>query len=542
MKTNKLLIVCLAIVFALSLVVLAACHEHDYSAWEHDDTQHWKVCADDGAINESTRANHRLTNGVCECGFTHEHDYSVWRYDDTHHWKVCSREGDIDQASKAEHNFVNRKCECGAETPHEHDFTGWGYDANEHWRVCPEDNAADKTSYAAHVWDENCTCECGATNHDLSFAYTSETAPAPVAEGGALATTCSKCSATVNVAYNYGITDAVAKLSDNGRYYVSSSVSGEARVQFEIVNTGSYTLTFTDIVSGACGISVRVDGQMYYQYSLDIYDATIHTYQFDKFDRDDIGKTVEIKFEFNDVAVVPFVLIDFTAPDPAPVTNFVAHFYNSNSWSAVYVYTWENDGAIAHHGAWPGTQVSGPDADGWYTVYVNVTEGSWNGTKTGLGVIFNDGNGTQTGDCMPTQSEVWITIDNELFYTKAEAEEHLTKLTPVPSSAYILVGQIAGANCWQETTTSWSRVFSSDKANTLTVTFSAGDAFKVKLNSAGWEPQYGYEALSASGADGVNISGLFSEGENANIEVSKACTCNITFNGGVITVVVTAIL
>lgn len=535
MKLKKLLVVCLAIVFVLSLVALAACnHEHEYTEWDYNNTQHWKICSKDGEIDETSRASHKLVNGVCECGFTHEHDYSTWRYDETYHWKVCSRDGDIDASSKAEHNFVNRVCECGAETAHEHSFTGWGFDANEHWRVCPADNAADMSSYAAHSWDANCTCECGATNHSLAFVYTSETAPAPVAEGGAVAAVCNTCSQQVDVAYNYGIAGAdVAELTDNGRYYVSSAVAGSLKLKFEVLGIGTYSLSFTDVVIAGGQLSVTVDGEASDKCVVDGQSVTC------QFVRADLNKIVEIELALSDVAVVPFVLVDYNAPKPAPTGNFVAHFYNSKNWSDVYVYSWENGGSTTILGAWPGTVIPEADEDGWYSAYYNVTEGSWNGTT--LGVIFNNGSGTQTQDCMPTQNEVWITVDSELFYSKEDAEAHLRDMTPVPSDVYILVGQIGGANNWQETTASWSRVFSESNNYTLTVNFVEGDSFKVKLNQTGWDSEYGYTAMSASGDNGLDISGLFSEGENSNIDVNKACTCQITFRNGSIVVVVTSI-
>lgn len=59
-KTRKLLIVCLALVLVAALITTVACnkHKHDYSDWDSNSTQHWKVCPEDGVADESTKANH----------------------------------------------------------------------------------------------------------------------------------------------------------------------------------------------------------------------------------------------------------------------------------------------------------------------------------------------------------------------------------------------------------------------------------------------------------------------------------------------------
>lgn len=54
--------------------VLAGCkndpppHTHNYTSWNHNETEHWKECPDDSAIDETTRENHEYVAGECECG------------------------------------------------------------------------------------------------------------------------------------------------------------------------------------------------------------------------------------------------------------------------------------------------------------------------------------------------------------------------------------------------------------------------------------------------------------------------------------------
>ena len=45
-------------------------HTHNYTEWKYNDTQHWKVCPDDGA--EGPKSDHNLVDGKCECGYEEE--------------------------------------------------------------------------------------------------------------------------------------------------------------------------------------------------------------------------------------------------------------------------------------------------------------------------------------------------------------------------------------------------------------------------------------------------------------------------------------
>lgn len=62
-------------VLALTCGIAAGCgsgkHTHSYTKWDQgNETQHWKVCPDDGAIDENSKADHNFVDGVCECGKT----------------------------------------------------------------------------------------------------------------------------------------------------------------------------------------------------------------------------------------------------------------------------------------------------------------------------------------------------------------------------------------------------------------------------------------------------------------------------------------
>ena len=128
MKKKSFLLI-LAVLTVMCLVaagILAGCnkHEHAYTKWANDETQHWLVCPDDDAKDESSVANHEFgTNGKCvECGYEkpHTHAYTKWRTSDTEHWKVCPDDNVEQAGSRAPHNFVNGACECGKKNS----FTG----------------------------------------------------------------------------------------------------------------------------------------------------------------------------------------------------------------------------------------------------------------------------------------------------------------------------------------------------------------------------------------------------------------------------------
>lgn len=70
-----------------------------------------------------------LTCGITAAGCNgcnkHEHSYTEWGYNETQHWKQCPEDDEIDQSTKEDHEFVDGSCECGAtqQTPPVTDVT-----------------------------------------------------------------------------------------------------------------------------------------------------------------------------------------------------------------------------------------------------------------------------------------------------------------------------------------------------------------------------------------------------------------------------------
>lgn len=60
-------------VLALTCGIAAGCgggHEHSYTEWGYNETQHWKECPEDHEKDDDTVKNHNFVNGSCECGKT----------------------------------------------------------------------------------------------------------------------------------------------------------------------------------------------------------------------------------------------------------------------------------------------------------------------------------------------------------------------------------------------------------------------------------------------------------------------------------------
>ena len=109
----------LSLTCGVSVGVLSGCggHQHEYTKSNHNETQHWMECPEDGEKDPDSIKDHDFVDGKCECGQTqpHEHAYTKWRSNDEEHWKVCPDDNAEQAGSRAKHDFVDGKCECGVE-------------------------------------------------------------------------------------------------------------------------------------------------------------------------------------------------------------------------------------------------------------------------------------------------------------------------------------------------------------------------------------------------------------------------------------------
>ena len=87
------------------------------------------------------------------------------------------------------------------------------------------------------------------------------------------------------------------------------------------------------------------------------------------------------------------------------VPGLALRYDNPNAWANVYIYLWTvQNGANVEVAPWPGVSMNGPDGEGWWTYQV-APENLYNGS---INVIFNNGNGGQTGD---------LTVDESSSYS-----------------------------------------------------------------------------------------------------------------------------
>ncbi len=120
MNKKSWLIVGLSLAMVASIGVgISACggetHTHEYTKWQHDDTQHWKVCPADDAMDPAGKSAHDFTNGDCECGakepvHVHTFDTTTWENNETSHWHPATCEHTEEKGDLARHNFSGREC------------------------------------------------------------------------------------------------------------------------------------------------------------------------------------------------------------------------------------------------------------------------------------------------------------------------------------------------------------------------------------------------------------------------------------------------
>ena len=199
MKRKSLFtILAIAIVFVLSLSVLAACNnnKHEFSSdWKFDETNHWHECTTKEHTDTTEKTPHEFTwtektpagvhadkveKGVCECGYETErtisdtatHTYGEeWKKDESGHWhdSTCDATAPTHEAMKgdfAEHTFDEGKVTkpadygvvgekkftctvCGYEKTEEIDAPDFVIEGNRVPTIMFKAKGADDNTYAA---------------------------------------------------------------------------------------------------------------------------------------------------------------------------------------------------------------------------------------------------------------------------------------------------------------------------------------------------------------------------------------------------------
>ena len=151
-----------------------------------------------------------------------------------------------------------------------------------------------------------------------------------------------------------------------------------------------------------------------------------------------------------------------------PVEYDYVYFINTDNWAKVNIYTWTPEVA-----GWPGAamtkeaeQIAGKDVYSY-----KVVKGSTFG-----GMLFNNGDGTQTGDLVWQAGKYYMYSTNKWYDTKEDAEGALAGPATV-----VLHGNFVKAD-WGDTDA--FELSADEKTATLTVLIKAGNyEFGVKLNN-----------------------------------------------------------
>lgn len=106
--------------------------------------------------------------------------------------------------------------------------------------------------------------------------------------------------------------------------------------------------------------------------------------------------------------------------------------------SAPYLYSWDDNGTTTteHSGAWPGTKMTGSttiDGEKWWTATFS--------TKP-INIIFNDGNGNQTGDIKGLNADSYFEYNGTTGYTNVTADHTDLSGADIPSCATWVDGNL----------------------------------------------------------------------------------------------------
>ena len=209
-----------------------------------------------------------------------------------------------------------------------------------------------------------------------------------------------------------------------------------------------------------------------------------------------------------------------------PIEYESVYFVNVDGWANVKIYTWSPEVA-----GWPGEDMKKEatklaDKEVWsYAVEKGTTFG---------GMLFNDGNGKQTGDL---KLEVGKYFVQDKWYTQEEAlaklngsstPENPNPETPVTGAYYVTgTAELVGADkAWDAAAIAMT--FDEAAANhTHTFTGLVADLeYKLKVTNGTWEQSWGHAALSEVPA-GVTAD---TDG-NVVFTLAEAGDVVVTFNG-----------
>ena len=205
-----------------------------------------------------------------------------------------------------------------------------------------------------------------------------------------------------------------------------------------------------------------------------------------------------------------------------PIEYESVYFVNVDGWKSVKIYTWSPELAT-----WPGVDMKKETTTiGGKEVWSHT---EMKGASFG-GVIFNDGNGTQTADLTWNAGKYFV---SDGWYTKEEAEAKLNgSVTPNPQGTFYITGtaELVGGNGWSAKEI---KMTFNEATSTHTHTFkglATGIEYKMKVTNGTWDKSWGFDAVKNAPA-GVKAD------NDGNIVFNMAATSNVivSFDGANIT-------
>ena len=194
-----------------------------------------------------------------------------------------------------------------------------------------------------------------------------------------------------------------------------------------------------------------------------------------------------------------------------PVEYDYVYLINTNDWAKAHIYTWTPEVA-----GWPGAEmtkeaekIAGKDVYSY-----KVVKGSTFG-----GLLFNNGDGTQTGDLVWQAGKYYAPSTNEWYADAAAAE---SALAAVVNYDYYLTGSLVGG--WDPKQKGIEKDGELYKA---TFTDLAAGEYEFKITKGDWAQQWNYSNL---GAAYTEVSeGKDGEGNpNGNIKIVTTAVKTIT--------------
>ena len=231
--------------------------------------------------------------------------------------------------------------------------------------------------------------------------------------------------------------------------------------------------------------------------------------------------------QYYDIASKTWYATLADVPNPAPAVMETVYFINTGNWEKVYAYAWTSS-----NNGWPGQQLEkNGEKIAEYDVYSFTAEqGQW------ANLIFNNGEGTQTGDLEWHAGEYYAHSTGEWYADAAAAE---AALAAVVTYDYYIAGteNLTGYN-WKE-----NGLGMIQDGDLYKHTFSAlaAGTYEFKVTNGTWTDPWGYSNLSAAyeevsqGTDGEgnpngNIKFTTEEAKNITVIFDPA-TGKITIDG-----------